>query len=103
MMVPSVGGREGRLVDRAVGRHEAVVDAVELPAGLLPLRLGPALVLGLQDAAGVVAEGDEGGQAAAQQRAVGLQGRAAVGDRHGLALLDLHEGLVARRRRSCLR
>ena len=33
------GGREGRLVDRAVGRHEAVIDAVERPAGLLALRL----------------------------------------------------------------
>ena len=68
------GGGEGGLVDRAIGRDEAVIDAVERLAGLLPLRLGPALVLGLQDTAGVVAQGDEGGQAAAQQRAVGLQG-----------------------------
>ena len=87
------GGGEGRLVDRAVRRDEAVIDAIERPAGLLPLRLGPALVLGLQDTAGVVAQGDEGGQAAAQQGAIGLQGGGAVGDRHGLPLLDLHEGL----------
>ena len=44
----------------------------------------------------MVAEGDEGGQTAAQQGAIGLQGRGAVGDRHGGALLDLHEGLGLR-------
>jgi len=87
------GGGQGRLVNRAVGRHEAVIDAIECPAGLLPLRLGPALVLGAQHAAGVIAQGDEGGQAAAQQGTIRLQGGGAVGDRHGLPLLDLHEGL----------
>ena len=68
------GGRQGRLVDGAIRLDEAVIDAVECPAGLLPLRLRPALVLGLEDTAGVVAQGDEGGQAAAQQGAIGLQG-----------------------------
>ena len=89
------GGRQRRLVDRAVGRHEAVVDAGERPAGLLALPFGPALVLGAQDTAGVVAEGDERGQAAAQQRAIGLQGRRAMRHWHGLSLLDLHEGLAS--------
>ena len=59
----AVGGlAEGGLVDRAVGCDEAVVGPVQLPAGLVAVRLGPALVLRLQDAAGVVAQADQGGQ-----------------------------------------
>ena len=95
------GGRERRLVD-GIGRHEAVIDAVQCPAGLLALRLRPALVLGLEDTAGVVAQGDEGGQTAAQQGAIGTGGRGAMGDRHGGALLDLHEALLSVTK-NCLR
>ena len=65
--------------------------------------LGPALVLGAQHAAGLVAEGDERGQAAAHQGAIGLQGRRAVGHWHGLSLLDLHEGLALCDKETALR
>ena len=62
----AVGGlAEGGLVDRAVGGGEAVVGPVEFPAGLDAVRLGPAFVLRLQDAAGAVAQADQGGQALA--------------------------------------
>jgi hypothetical protein len=57
-------GREGRFVDGAVGRHKAIVDAVKGPAGLLALHRRPTFVLGLEDAVGLVAQGDQGGQAA---------------------------------------
>ena len=54
--------RDGRLVDGAIGRDKAVIGTIEHGAGLLPVVLGPALVLGRKDTAGVVAKGDEGGQ-----------------------------------------
>ena len=60
----AVGGlAEGGLVDRAVGAGEAVIGPVEFPACLVAVALGPALVLRLQDAAGEVAQADQGGQA----------------------------------------
>ena len=74
------GGGEGGRVDRAEGRHEAIIDAIEGLARGLPLRLRPAFVLGLQHPTGVVAQGDEGRQAAAQQGAIRLERRGAVGD-----------------------
>ena len=85
---------EGRLVDRAVGADEQVVGAVQSPAGVVAVRLGPALVLRLEHAAGVVAQAHQGGQPLAGHRAVGLEQRAAVGDRDGLAALDLADGAV---------
>ena len=53
---------EGRLVDRAVGGDEQVVGAVQVAAGGVAVGLGPALVLRLQHAAGVVAQADQGGE-----------------------------------------
>src|SRR5262249_55890870 len=49
------GRRQRRLVDGAIRLEEAVIDAVQGPAGLLALRLWPALVLGVEDTTGVVA------------------------------------------------
>ena len=86
----AVGGlAEGGLVDRAVGADEAVIGPVEFAACLVAVGLGPAFVLRLQDAAGVVAQADQGGQAFAGQRAVGLQGRAAIDDGHALPALRI--------------
>ena len=87
-MTRAVGGfAEGRLVDRAVGGDEAVVGAVQLAAGVVAVRLGPALVLRLEHAAGEVAQADQGGQPLAGHGAVGLEQRAAIGDGHGPARL----------------
>ena len=62
-MTRAVGGlAEGRLVDRAVGGDEAVVGPVQVAAGLVAVGLGPAFVLRLQDAAGAVAQADQGGE-----------------------------------------
>ena len=84
----AVGGlAEGGLVDRAVGGDEPVVGPVQFAACLVAVRLGPAFVLRLQHAAGAVAQADQGGQAFAGQRAVGLQRRAAIDDGHALAVL----------------
>ena len=61
----AVGGlAEGGLVDRAVGDDEAVIGPVEFAAGVVAVRLGPALVLRLQDAAGAVAQARPGRPAA---------------------------------------
>src|SRR5207244_1073853 len=80
------GRRTGRgLVDGAVGAVEAVIGPVEVPPGVLAGRLGPALVLGLQDAAGQVAQPDQRGQALAGPRAARSQGYPAVDDRGGLS------------------
>ena len=69
----AVGGlAEGRLVDRAVGTPELVIGPVEFAACFVAVRLGPAFVLGLQDAAGAVTQADQGGKAFADQRAVRL-------------------------------
>ena len=52
----AVGGlTERRLVDRAISGHELVVGPAEFPACLFAVRLGPALVLRLEDATGTVA------------------------------------------------
>src|SRR5439155_21351482 len=68
---------------------------VATPQGLHPMVLGPALILGLKDAAGVVAKGDEGSQPLAQQSgAVGTEGLVAMRDRNALSVLDLEDGLV---------
>ena len=65
-MTRAVGGfAEGGLVDRAVGGGEAVIGPVQFAAGVVAVRLGPAFVLRLQDAAGAVAQADQGGQALA--------------------------------------
>ena len=97
------GLAEGGLVDRAVGGDEAVIGPVEFAAGLVAVRFGPAFVLRLQDAAGMVAQADQGGQAFAGQRAVGLERRAAIDDGHGLAVQRSGKWRGRRRRRSCLR
>ena len=89
-----LGLGEGRLVDRAVLGHEAVVGRVEGPAGVVAVRLGPALVLGLEDAAGVVAQLDQRADLAGLRRAVGLEQDAAIGDGLGVAVLDLADDLV---------
>ena len=88
------GLAEGGLVDRAVGGDEEVVGAVQVPAGVVAVLLGPALVLRLEDAAGVVAEADQGREPPARHRAVGLQERAAVGDGDGLAAVHLVDRAV---------
>ena len=91
----AVGGfAEGRLVDRAIGGDELVIGPVQFPAGVVAVRLGPAFVLGLQDAAGAVTQAQQGGKALAGHRAVGLQRRAAIDDRHGLTAFDLMDGPV---------
>ena len=92
---PAVGGlAEGRLVDRAVGADESVVRPVEVAASLLAMGLGPAVVLREQHAPGVVAEAHQGGQPFAGEVSVGSQGRAAVGDRHGLPIDALANGAI---------
>ena len=57
--------------------------------------LGPALVLRLEDAAGVVPEAHQGRESPARHRAVGLEQRAAVGDGDGLAAVQLMDRAVA--------
>ena len=52
-------------------RDEQVVGPVEVAAGLFAMLLGPALVLGLQHPAGMVAEVHQGGKPLAGHRAVG--------------------------------
>jgi hypothetical protein len=49
-------------------------------------RLGPALVLRLQDAAGIMAEGDQGCEPFASHGAVGFEQRAAIDDRLGASV-----------------
>ena len=78
---------ERRLVDRAVRGHEPVVGTDQFPACLVSARLGPAFVLRLQHAAGTVTQPDECREAFADQRAIGLQRRAAIDDGHALVRL----------------
>ncbi len=100
----AVGGfAERRLVDRAVSVDEPVIGPVEFAACLVAVRVGPAFVLRLQDAAGAVAQADQGGKAFAGQRAVGSQRRAAIDDGHALSADRLANACGRRRRRSCLR
>ena len=87
-------GREGGFVDRAVLEDETVIGAIQGLPGLAALLLGPALVLRLQDAAGLIAYPNQRGQALAHHRAVGLQGLLAVGDGQGFAVLHLQERFV---------
>src|SRR4051812_20301033 len=56
--------------------------------------VGPALVLRLEDAAGVVPGGQKGRKSAPPHRAARLERRAAVGDGDGLAVDDLADGAV---------
>jgi len=63
----AVGGfREGGLVDRAVSSGEAVIGPVEFAAALVAVFLRPAIVLRLKDAAGQVAQADQGGEPPAE-------------------------------------
>ena len=60
------------LINGTVGARKAIVGTIEQGAGLLPVLVQPTFVLGLEDAAGVVAKGDEGGQALSHEsRTVG--------------------------------
>ena len=97
------GGAEGGLVDGSVGADEALIGPVEFAAGVVAVRLGPALVLRLQDAAGAVAQSHQGGQALAGERAVGGERRAAVGDRDGPAVDRLADGAVVADEETALR
>ena len=85
------GLAEGGLVDGAVGTHKQVIGAVERLSCVVAVGLGPALVLGLQDAAGDVAQAHQGGKPAARERAVGLEHRAAIGHGNGLSADRLAE------------
>ncbi len=103
MTWPSAVCAEGGLVDGPVGADETLVGPVEFAAGVVAVRLGPALVLRLQDAAGAVAEAHQGGQALAGERAVGGERRAAVGDRHGSAVDRLADGAIVADEETALR
>ena len=89
-----LGFRDGGLVDRAVGEHEAVVGAVKFAACFDAGFFRPALVLALQHAAGFVAQADQGGEALAGLAVIGGERFAAVDDRLGLAVHDLADDAV---------
>src|SRR5262249_40933922 len=79
---------ERRLVDRTVGRGEAIVGPVEFPAGFLSVMFRPTFVLGLEDEAGSVPKNNQAREPSACHGAIGIQGRSSVDD--GLALAVDH-------------
>ena len=78
----------------AVCRHEEVIGLIEVPTGRLAVRLGPALVLALQDASRPVPDADEPCEPPPGHRAVALEPRPAVDDGLGPAVDHLVDGLV---------
>ena len=91
----AIGGfAERGLVDRAVGAGKAVVGSVQFAAGIGAMFVGPAFVLRLQDAAGVVTQFNQCAKSLAGQRAIGFEGSAAVNDGHTLPALRLINSAV---------
>ena len=86
---PSAVSLKRRLVDRAVGCEESLVGDIEVAARGVTVQLRPALVLGLENPAGLVAQAHQGGEPLAGHRAVGPEGRSTISDRMRLSAFEL--------------
>src|SRR5271166_3781528 len=89
-----LGLGEGGFVDRAVLAHEQVVGAVQVAAGGVAVLFWPAFVLGLEYAAGEVAQADQGRNLPGIGGAIRPEQHAAVRDRQPLPVLYLADDLV---------